>query len=301
MAVTTRFSAWLSTRRAPRLAVQWRRVFVFPTRHGFMVGLAVFGVFAIAVRIQNNMLLLMSIALFVIFLLSLIWGASNLDRLHMRPAASMRLLAGRAAQVKMRLDGRRALHDVAIATTAATRLMPASLDAIYQIAFTPERRGRVFLPNIRLETQFPFGLARAWTFISAGEVWAAPHPDFSAAQQFLGIGQAISEAQMTGGEGADGLDSWQPGTPLNRISWKHFAASDRLLQKTGEEGGFSALTLDYATVAHLGHERALSALCGALLQAADRFQPVHLILPEKQLRDLAPTAIDTGLQALAEA
>ena len=55
-----------------------RRVFVLPKRHGFMVGFATLGVFAIALRIQNNMLLLLSVALFIVFLLSLIWAGRNI-------------------------------------------------------------------------------------------------------------------------------------------------------------------------------------------------------------------------------
>ena len=44
-----------------------------------MVALAIFGVFAIAIRIQNNMLLLMVVALFVLFMLSLLWAGQNLQ------------------------------------------------------------------------------------------------------------------------------------------------------------------------------------------------------------------------------
>ena len=43
-----------------------------------MVGFSTLGVFAIAIRIQNNMLLLIAVALFILFLLSLVWAGRNL-------------------------------------------------------------------------------------------------------------------------------------------------------------------------------------------------------------------------------
>ena len=83
----TRLSKRLSRRRAPEFAVSIRRVFVMPTRHGLMAALAIFGIFAISVRIQNNMLLLMAVALFVIFALSLLWAGQNLKGLRLRGSA----------------------------------------------------------------------------------------------------------------------------------------------------------------------------------------------------------------------
>ena len=58
--------------------VSMRKVFVLPRRHGLMVGFSTLGVFAIAIRIQNNMLLLIAVALFILFLLSLVWAGRNL-------------------------------------------------------------------------------------------------------------------------------------------------------------------------------------------------------------------------------
>ena len=287
--------------RFPR-SVNWRRVFVLPTRHGYMVAFAILGVFAIGVRIQNNMLLLMAIALFVIFMFSLIWSATNLDKFSFMLVGKPYLIAGRAVRVDLAPSGRQRLNDVWLrGTEASDRKRPelAYDNRSLSIGFSTDKRGKQDLPPIMVETRFPFGVARAWTYISGGEVLVAPVPDFAGCRSYFQIGHHTHAADLTGENGADGLDSWQPGTPLNRISWKHFAASDRLLQKSGDEGGANTLFFSYAHVAHLGHEAALSVLCAAVLQAADLRQNFHLELPAVSYRDLPPSKVGTALDALA--
>ena len=298
-------------RRAPRkgvarfpLAVNWRRVFVLPTRHGYMVAFAILGVFAIGVRIQNNMLLLMAIALFVIFMFSLIWSATNLDKLGFAVIGSPQLLAGQGIQIELAPKGRQRLNDIWLkGTETSDRKLPqlAHESRTISIGFATAKRGKQDLPPVQVETRFPFGVARAWTYVSGGEVLVAPEPDYAGCRSYFQIGHHTHAADLAGEYGADGLDSWQPGTPLNRISWKHFAASDRLLQKSGDEGGANTLYFSYDHVAHLGHEAALSILCAAVLQAADLRQNFHLELPTVSFLDLPPSKISTALDALASA
>ena len=308
MSVANKLSLALMRRR-PRitksgfpLSVNWRGVFVLPTRHGYMVAFAILGVFAIGVRIQNNMLLLMAIALFVIFMFSLIWSATNLDRFAFGVVGRPQLVAGQAIQVTLLPKGRARLNDVWIqAADGSDRKLPirASETSQAMIGFAPEERGAQHLPPLMVETRFPFGVARAWTYISGGEVLVAPRPDYAGCRSYFQIGHHTHAADLAGEYGADGLDSWQPGTPLNRISWKHYAASDKLLQKTGDEGGANTLYFSYQHVAHLGHEAALSILCAAVLQAATLRQNFHLELPSLVFRDLPPSQIDKALNALA--
>ena len=296
--------SWMIVKRRQTLplSVNWRRVFVLPTRHGYMVALAILGVFAIGVRIQNNMLLLMAIALFVIFMFSLIWSATNLDKLQFKLIGKPQLFAGQANRLDVQPAGRRRMNDIWLRVPSGSDRTSSELagpKTALPLSYVPEKRGRQSLPAIMVETRFPFGVARAWTFIGAGDVLVAPKPDFSAYRQHFHFETRNQALDFAGEQGADGLDSWTPGTPLNRISWKHYAASDKLLQKTGDEGGSSAVHFSYQAVAHLGHETALSILCAAILQAAERQLNFHLELPDQHFKDLTPGQIDKALDALA--
>lgn len=274
-----------------------RRVFVMPTRHGFMAALAIFGVFAIAVRIQNNMLLLMAVALFVIFMLSLLWAGQNLRGLRLGVQHDGQIVAGETARLSVRLLATRPVFDIRLDTGGGVR--SAGAGGQQALTFSPEARGRHPLPPVRIETRFPFGLARAWAWISPAEVLVAPKPDHGAAVIHLTGDSRGGGAVGRDEGGADTLDDWQPGTPESRVSWKRYAATDRLLAKTGDAAGGSVLTISYDSVAHLGHERALSAMSAAVLRAARAGRPFHFRLNGTEMRHVMPQAAGKALDALA--
>ena len=292
----TSLSQMLARRRAPEFAVSIRRVFVMPTRHGLMAALAIFGIFAISVRIQNNMLLLMAVALFVIFALSLLWAGQNLKGLRLTVRHDGRLVAGETARLSVALAADRPVYDIRIDTGEGVRQAGTQGHAL---SFSPGARGRQALPLVRLETGFPFGLARAWAWISPAEVLVAPVPDYGAALAHLtgDVRQGAAAGREDGG--ADSLEDWMPGVPETRISWKRFAATDRLLAKTGDASGGSVLTITYDAVAHLGHERALSAMSAAVLRAARAGRPFHFRLHQIDLRHVTPQSAGKALDALA--
>ena len=292
----TSLSQRLAGRRAPEFAVSIRRVFVMPTRHGLMAALAIFGIFAISVRIQNNMLLLMAVALFVIFALSLLWAGQNLKGLRLEVRHDGRIVAGETARLSVALAAGRPVYDIRIDTGDGGG--PAGT-AGHALSFSPTRRGRQALPLVRLETGFPFGLARAWAWISPAEVLVAPVPDYGAALAHLtgDVRQGAAAGRDEGG--ADSLEDWMPGIPETRISWKRYAATDRLLAKTGDASGGSVLTITYDAVAHLGHERALSAMSAAVLRAARAGRPFHFRLHQIDLRHVTPQSAGKALDALA--
>ena len=111
----------LMRRRAPEFEVSIRRVFVLPTRHGLMVALAILGVFAIAVRIQNNMLLLMAVSLFVIFTLSLLWAGQNIRGLRLAVRHDGQIIAGETAMLSVRLAADRPVYDIRVDPAAGCR------------------------------------------------------------------------------------------------------------------------------------------------------------------------------------
>ena len=295
-----RLTRFMSHRRRPYFELSLRRVFVLPTRHGFMVALAIFGVFAIAIRIQNNMLLLMAVALFVLFMLSLLWAGQNLQGLRLTVRHDGRMVAGETGVLSLQLASEKPVYDIGIDTGAGARpAMQASYTADHLLTFTPSARGRQSLPLVRLETRFPFGLARAWGWISPAEVLVAPQPDFAMARLLISAGTSHGMAAGGAAEGADSLRDWMSGTPESRISWKRYAATDRLLEKTGDTDGDAVPMISYAAVAHLGHEAALSAMCGAVLRAARAGRSFDFQLGDIRLRQVRPQAAGGALDALA--
>ena len=113
MSIAKRLSKHISQKRAPSYQVNWRRLYALPTRHGLMVALAILGVFAISVRVQNNMLLLLAVSLFVIFMVSVIWAALNLDMVFKAVnEAEQVFISGQSAFANFSLGGRSRIYDL---------------------------------------------------------------------------------------------------------------------------------------------------------------------------------------------
>ena len=304
MALSTVLSQKISLRRSPILEVNWRRVYALPTRHGFMVGLAVFGVFAISVRIQHNMLLLLAVALFVIFLISVIWGAYNLHRLKGVVQNPKVLLAGQLSQLTFSIIGRQSCYDLRVKrpdASSKTKAQPASLYMPHEFSYVPMQRGISHAPPFMIETHFPFGLVRVWLWLFLPHVIVAPEPDFKSAHMML-TGrqlQADFENDERGEFNADSLEMWQEGIPLSRISWKQYAAKDRLLYKTGAASGHDMVRLDYKDVQLFDFEAVLRVLCAGLLLAHEASLTVELILDDGVSHRFAPDQQDEALRLLA--
>ena len=304
MALFDTISHKIALRRRPVFSVNWRRVYALPTRHGIMVGLAVFGVFAISVRIQHNMLLLLSVVLFVIFLISVIWAALNMHALRAELTDDTVLIATEPAQIGFYIVGRTYSYDLRMKLPDAPKKRTAEAISLYQrhqLAYKPMSRGRHLAPPYMVETHFPFGLVRVWQWLSLPSVLVAPSPDFSRASLLLSGNQRLAdfENDERGEYNADSLETWQEGIPLSRISWKQYAAKDRLLYKTGAASGNDVVRLHFSDVALGDFEGVLRVLCAGVLLASEAGHPFELALMDGVATRYNADEVNAALQKLA--
>lgn len=280
-------------------AVSMRKVFVLPRRHGFMVGFATLGVFAIALRIQNNMLLLLAVALFILFLLSLVWAGRNLAGISVALQPGQRLIAGQTGEVNLVFRSVSPRHVVIATTETGQHKLDLGLGVAHlAIPLNLDDRGRQAIPPLLIESDFPFGLARCWAWISPGDILVAPKPLEGFDRFCETSGRLSGDTANEEESGADSLAEWINGTPQTRVHWKRFAATGRLLIKTGDGAGGDRLMIDYARMRHLGHETALSTMCGAVLAAMRQQKGFVLMLPDRQINSTSGLP-EEALDALA--
>ena len=304
MALSTQISHKITMRRKPLLTVNWRRVYALPTRHGLMVGLAVFGVFAISVRIQHNMLLLLSVALFVIFLISVVWAAVNLHALKGQIVEGRTLLAKTPAQLQFYVMGRQECYDLRLKSPSwakKRRAEPTQLYERHSLTFTPSQRGLHFAPPFMIETHFPFGLVRVWQWLFLPQIAVAPCPDFQHAHLLLSGAAMMAdhESNDLGEYNADSLETWQEGVPVSRISWKQYAAKDRLLYKTGAASGQDVVRLYFHDIALDDYEGVLSVICAGAILASEAGHHFEMALDDGKAVRYAPDRLDDALRCLA--
>jgi len=256
------------------------RLMVLPRREGCMSGLAILGILAISLRVQNNMLLLLAIGLAVLFLMSVIWSCRNVMGIKIELEQGQRLIAGREQQIKFTIQATSPRHHLVLGMGSTLNEFDLSEgSSTLKLNIKCDDRGWQSLPSFRIESDFPFGIARSWCCISPGMILVAPQPKYGQEHLFRdGYMPWPGDAQLT-----DSIEDWRQGMPLTRIHWKRYAGTRRLTAKSAIDTTVSPLEIDYATVKHLGHETALGIMTAAVLNAMRYHQTFEIILPGTRL------------------
>jgi uncharacterized protein (DUF58 family) len=155
--------------------------------------------------------------------------------------------------------------------------VPAAESIEAALAVPAQRRGWQGLGRVMLETRFPLGLFRAWSYVQPESrclVYPRPEPGaLPPPAPSSHAGGARAHAQ--GSDDFSGLRAYQPSDSPRHVAWKSVARSDTQHSRSGDmltkqfAGEAAAeLWLDFAALpASLGLEARLSRLAGWVLAA----------------------------------
>jgi len=276
-----------------------RRVYIVPSRLGLLFG----GTLGILLIGSINYALSLGFAL--TFLLAgmgiagMVQTARNLAQLSVSAARCDPVFAGETAQFRLVLANRGdfdrpeilARH-VASGAQCIVDVGPASAtDAV--LAVPSERRGWLALGRVMLETRFPLGLFRAWSYLEPdSRCLVYPRPEASALPPLAPNAQAGgARAHAQGSDDFSGLRSYQPADSPRHVAWKsvarsdtRHARSDHMLTKQFAGDAVAELWLDLRDLpASLGLEERLSRLAGWVLAAERAGAQYGLRLPGSEL------------------
>lgn len=289
-AVRSRFRAWWQARlpRTDTLQLTQRNIYIVPTRAGLMFCVTLLVLLLASINYQLSLGYVLTFLLAGSGIVSMHLTHNTLRglTLHLRPppaafAATPALLditltsAGRARYgIGLRMESS---PGAALAWTD----VPEGGQATTQVSFVPQRRGRLDVPAIQVETRFPLGLFRAWSvWRPASLVLVYPRPEqpaapLPAAQPALGGPAARRNA--SGGE-AEGVRGYRRGDPLKMVVWKKAArsleAGGDLVSRDTSASVQHQLWLDWSQCTGLAPEERLSRLAAWVL-AADRAGAEH--------------------------
>jgi uncharacterized protein (DUF58 family) len=286
-----------------------RRVYIVPARLGWLFAAT------LAILLVGSINYALSLGFALTFLLAglglagMVHTARNLARIAISVGRAEPVFAGESAQFRLYLDGGPGFDRPAILArhlAAGSQLVvdvPAGGLTEVVLAVPAAWRGWLPLGRIMLETRFPLGLFRAWSYIEPDarclvypkpERSALPPPSAEAAVGAL-------RTQTTGNDDFAGLRGYQPSDSPRHVAWKAVARSDVMLTKqfTGEAA--AELWLDWRLLpSHMGPEQRLSRLAGWVLAAERAGAHYGLRLPGSEI---APRRGDSHsaacLQALA--
>jgi len=284
-------------------------VYIVPSRLGLLFG----GVLLILLMGSINYTLSLGFALTFLLagtgLAGMVQTARNLARLAVHAGRAEPAFAGGRALYRLVLANgaefdRPEILVRHVASGAQCRLdVPAAGTVQAVLAVPAARRGWQPLGRVMLETRFPLGLFRAWSFVEPdARCLVYPRPERSALPPQSAEAEAGGVRSPTpGNDDFAGLRGYQPADSPRHVAWKAVARSDELLTKqfTGEAS--AELWLDWQMLPPgFGPEQRLSRLAGWVLAAERRGMRYGLRLPGVELPPGRGDAhCSAALQALA--
>ncbi|HYR36758.1 MAG TPA: DUF58 domain-containing protein [Burkholderiales bacterium] len=253
-----------------------RRVYIVPTQLGALF------VLTLTILLVGSINYSLSLGFALTFLLAgmgiagMVHTARNLARMAVSVGRAEPVFAGEAAQFRLYLDARAGFDRPAIlARHLRSRSqmvvdVPAAGLAEVVLAVPAPRRGWLPLGRVMLETRFPLGIFRAWSYVEpAARCLVYPRPERSALPAPAAeSARGALRSPTPGNDDYAGLRTYQLSDSPRHVAWKAVARSEDMLTKqfTGEAS--AELWLDWARLApQLPLEQRLSRLAGWVLEA----------------------------------
>lgn len=276
----------------PVVLVQ-RRVYVLPTRAGLVHGLSIGAMLLGSINYNLSLGYALAFLLGGLFVPVMLHTFRNLAHLRLAAGKAEPVFAGQAAHFILVLTEDRGRERRRIGLRLAGQAdietvdVPPNDSSIARLACPAPRRGWVALPRVTLDTTYPLGLIRAWSYAAPDiRCLVYPAPAESAPPPHVQGGTREGGRQEDGREDFAGLRKHQPADSPRHVAWKQAARRDEapLLAKQFAGSGAGILRLDWeALPPRLGTEDRLSALARQVLDAHAARLAWGLRLPGREL------------------
>lgn len=266
--------------------LQRRRVYIFPTRQGFLFALLLAVMLMGAVNYVNSMAYLMTFLLAGLFLVCMLHTYRNLRGLVVSGSDAEPVFAGEDARFPVLFDNRGGGDRLALMLRAASPRRGAPLDADAagaelaqslpgnepvraHLILPTARRGSLRIPRFIIETRFPLGLFRAWSYLDGTACTVYPRPAGShALPPALELATERDSGRRPGADDFAGFAAYRPGDSVRRIDWRALAREQGLLVKRFSGSGGKKLVLSWHLLPEsVQLEARLSQLCRWVLEA----------------------------------
>jgi uncharacterized protein (DUF58 family) len=293
--LSVRIGQWIAGKRGPEsgpVLLDRRRVYILPTNAGLVFGAAMVVLLIGSINYSLQLGYMLTFVVASMAIVGMHTTHSNLSQLVLRGVRVEPVFAGDVAVFDITASNpttadRFALRFSFVEPTASTHWsmlfrqraplmttvsteLPARGDRGIGVPLPAPERGRLPAPRIVIETRYPFGLWRAWAYLTpaltamvypAPEVDAPPLPATA-----MGGGEGVG--LTTTGKVVAGVRPYNPGDPQKMIAWRLAARSDELCVKQFEAQGGGELMLDYDSLPrHMDVEQKLSRLTRWVLDA----------------------------------
>lgn len=306
-----RIDDWFESHNPPSgdsILLHNRRLYILPTRFGYLFALLLLSLFLAAINYQNSMAFVLTFMLTALGIISLWQTHKNLLGLTIKMQVPRPVFCGEDCEFKFEISHANNSRRYAIgiqyddAAPEYIKLEPQGKGEI-KLRLRTSRRGQFKPRGITLFTRYPTGLFHAWGWLKFDlPVLVYPRPDPKIKWQQSIVEQYQGETATSTIEGDDfaGLREHRQGESLRHISWKAYAQGKGLLTKTFLGRARPSLWIDWSHLREESLEEKLRVMTALVVAAENEEQKYGLRLPDTTIEQGYGSAHKHAcLQALA--
>lgn len=291
-ALSERFWTWMAKRapRAPQVRLRHRSIYVLPTPRGGLFAVVIALLWLLGTNYENNLILGSAFLLLSLMPVSAVHAFRNLSGLNLSITGYHPAFAGESVEFDLCLQAapgsaHRGLwlgwdpggwREVAV---------PEGGELTLRLPHRAHRRGWLEPDWLRLESLYPLGLFRVWSWVNLeGRALVYPAPRSSERPPRALVSREAGERRSPDSrEEFQGFRRYRVGEPLAHVAWKAYARGQGLWLKdfTGYES--EQIWLDWDGLPGLDRESRLSRLCYWVLALGKTDTEYGLRLPGAEL------------------
>lgn len=279
---------WINRRNVPSKVhtLHYRNLYVLPSPAGCMLALTLLVLLIASINFQLNLGYLLTFLLLGSALMSVWMGHSNARGLQLHLGSLPPVFQGERATVTVHLTApahqQRPRYALALALNRAQGEMAwvhadvtAQHASTVQLGSVPHQRGWHRLPRLVLETRYPLGIFRIWSYWQPQEqilVYPAPETPMPPIHHSEHDLPGKAPPLQSGHSEHDGVRIYQRGDALRTIVWKKAATalasgSGDLVVRSGHTHQTNSLWLDARATGLADPEAQISRLTAWVLHA----------------------------------
>ena len=268
----------------PPFELQYRHIFVLPTKFGWGFGFMLVFMALGGLNFNNNMALILVFLLATIAQLTTLIAYRNLSGLKVDSVHSEPVFCGEEAHFRVFVSNENERQRFAIQAgfkqVQDCKDLKLNAAGSFLLKHSTQTRGWLEMPSFRLETRFPLGLFKAWSWIfpqSHCLIYPAPARKAPPLPR-TGQGQT-GQAVKGDGDEVHGLRKYRPGDSFQRVAWRASARHDELYSLEMETPRENACELDWDLLKGDDVETRLSVLTAWVIAADHKQLFYSLVLP----------------------
>ena len=287
-----RYQRWLSRRLPPArsITLEQRRLFIFPSRNGFLFIFTLLLMLLMAINYQNNLIYGLTFWLGMLFVVAIHFTHGNLMKMVITGVRAESVYPGQRAEFLLRLSctsGRGGHYSVRLTWPDCESVVDVPANGCIEVPLYLKVGGRGWFrpPRLRIESLYPLGLLRCWSFAELdlpALVWPQPLVTDAVRSEDPDAGNR-GFSDQTGIDDLAGFRDYRAGDAPRLIDWRSLARAQPLQTKLFSAPVREDHWLDWSDFSWGSDEQKLSWLCWLALQYHGRSEEFGLRLPNSEV------------------